>query len=156
MSDLQIIKKKPNRSLPLKVENVLADVLSGLKEKDIAVKYNTTAQVVNNFIHRHELLKQRIDDFKNKRADILAFKQKQVIEHLTPKKMKDASLRDLGTTFVNLSHAERLERGQATGIIDIYQTDIELANVSKRIQKLKKELGEGAEEVVPIPVEKTS
>lgn len=61
-----------------------------------------------------------VEKFKEKRADILASHQFQVLENLGPEKLKKAGVRELSVMFGILYDKERLERGQSTANISTY------------------------------------
>jgi hypothetical protein len=55
-----------------------------------------------------------IDEFRMQRADTFARLQQILLQHITPQKLKGASLAQIGTLFGIMYDKERLERGQAT------------------------------------------
>jgi transposase len=57
---------------------------------------------------------QDLEIYKKHRADILASKQVELLQALTPDKIKDASALQLITGMGILTDKERLERGQST------------------------------------------
>ena len=55
-----------------------------------------------------------ISEFRTQRADTFARLQQILLQHITPAKLKGASLAQIGTLFGIMYDKERLERGQAT------------------------------------------
>jgi len=55
-----------------------------------------------------------IQEFREQRADTFARFQQIILQYVTEKKLKGASLQQLGTLFGIMYDKERLERGQAT------------------------------------------
>ena len=55
-----------------------------------------------------------IGEFREQRADTFARLQQILLQHITPAKLKGASLAQIGTLFGIMYDKERLERGQAT------------------------------------------
>jgi len=55
-----------------------------------------------------------INEFRTMRADTFARLQQILLQHITPAKLKGASLAQIGTLFGIMYDKERLERGQAT------------------------------------------
>ena len=55
-----------------------------------------------------------IEEFRSQRADTFARFQQIILQYVTEKKLKGASLQQLGTLFGIMYDKERLERGQAT------------------------------------------
>jgi hypothetical protein len=55
-----------------------------------------------------------LKDFREQRADTFARLQQILLQHITPAKLKGASLAQIGTLFGIMYDKERLEKGQAT------------------------------------------
>jgi hypothetical protein len=55
-----------------------------------------------------------IGEFRAQRADTFARLQQILLQHITPQKLKGASLAQIGTLFGIMYDKERLERGQVT------------------------------------------
>jgi hypothetical protein len=55
-----------------------------------------------------------IEEFRTQRADTFSRLQQILLQHITPAKLKGASLAQIGTLFGIMYDKERLERGQAT------------------------------------------
>ena len=60
------------------------------------------------------VLAPTIEEFRTQRADTFARFQQIILQFVTEKKLKDASLQQLGTLFGIMYDKERLEKGQAT------------------------------------------
>jgi len=59
-----------------------------------------------------------VQEFRANRPQIFAEVQRAIIRHITPEKLKKASLNQLGTLFGIFYDKERLEMGQATAHIE--------------------------------------
>jgi hypothetical protein len=55
-----------------------------------------------------------VGEFREQRADTFARLQQILLQHITPAKLKNASLAQIGTLFGIMYDKERLEKGQAT------------------------------------------
>jgi hypothetical protein len=55
-----------------------------------------------------------VREFREQRADTFSRLQQILLQHITPAKLKGASLAQIGTLFGIMYDKERLERGQAT------------------------------------------
>ena len=60
------------------------------------------------------VLAPTIASFRTQRADTFARLQQILLQYITPAKLKNASLQQIGTLFGIMYDKERLERGQAT------------------------------------------
>lgn len=83
------------------------------------------AAVVRLF-QRHNIDRQRTDDYKGNRADFLAGLQEKVLASITENDLEKASLRDKVISMGVLFDKERLERGQSTvNLASIYSQALE-------------------------------
>jgi transposase len=82
---------------------------------------------------------QDLEIYKKHRADILASKQVELLQALTPDKIKDASALQLITGMGILTDKERLERGQSTQNVETIVQSLSSARESlvKEIEILK-------------------
>ena len=76
----------------------------------------------------------------------------QLLDKMTVDKMEAASLRDQATTLNILGNAEKIERGQATKIVDVNIMTNQLAELDKEELRLRAMLNI-AEDIQPIPME---
>ena len=74
-----------------------------------------------------------VEEYRAGRAEILASKQIEVLNHLTPEKLKSASAQQLTYTYGVLYDKERLERGQSTGNISV--------SVSGLLERMQGDIG---------------
>ncbi len=71
---------------------------------------------------------EAIDKFREERADILAGKQKEILQAMTSEKLAKSSAYQLAGMFSLLHEKERLERGLSTGNVGIFGLIVGLAN----------------------------
>ena len=69
-----------------------------------------------------------LENFKKNRADILAEKQRMIVEAITPEVIQKASLGTLALAKCQLYDKERLERGLSTGNLSVFGHIIGEAN----------------------------
>ena len=75
----------------------------------------TRAAIIKRKKHLPEgVIAPTISEFRMQRADTFARLQQILLQHITPAKLKGASLAQIGTLFGIMYDKERLERGQAT------------------------------------------
>lgn len=72
--------------------------------------------------------KQALDKFKKDRADILADKQRQILDAVTDEKIEKATAYQLTGMFSLLYDKERLERGMSTDNVTLVQRIIGMSN----------------------------
>lgn len=107
--------------------------IGGMTYKEIAEIEGVTKQAICKQISNLIPNKSALDTYKQNRADILAGKQIEILQALTPDKIKDASALQLVTSMGILTDKERLERGQSTQNIESVVTEMhgELAKLIK-------------------------
>lgn len=75
---------------------------------------------------RHNIDRQRLEEYKSNRADFLAGLQEKVLAGITESDLEKASLRDKVISMGVLFDKERLERGQSTvNLASIYSQALE-------------------------------
>jgi len=151
---IQATKPKPMRQtkkVPT-MQIIIADSQAGKSIKQMAAAYGCTEQAIRSKCKKHGFSSVQLRSFKERRADIFAWKQSQLIEAMSKEKISGASLRDQATTFNILHNAERLERGQSTQNLDFNSLGAALSELEVEEARLKAELarlGAGAEVVTP-------
>ena len=123
------------------VSTMIAHLQAGMSVEDIARLYGSTESSVRSFCSRNGLSLVDLRNWKKVRADVVAIKQAQMIEAITPEKMQAASLRDLVAATVGLHGVERLERGQSTANVDFHELTGRLGDLTAAENKLREELG---------------
>ena len=83
-----------------------------------------------------------LEDFRNKRADTFARFQQILLQYITPQKLKQASLAQIGTLFGIMYDKERLEKNLATEHIAHAHYQQLDGDQLAAIKKLAKELTE--------------
>jgi len=122
----------------LKLQLIIAELKSGKTTKQIADHYGVTPRAVSDMCNRHGFKLRDLQAYKEHKADLLAFKQSQILDAMGKDKIKEASLRDQATTFNILNNAEKLERGQATSNVNINALTADISAVDAEIDKLTK------------------
>jgi len=96
---------------------------------DIANQFGVTRGAVTKAlakIPKSMLLEVDIDNYRKQRAQIFAEMQKLVLEYITPTKLKNASIQQLGNLFKMFYENERLESNLATEhVAVIHQSTID-------------------------------
>jgi hypothetical protein len=82
---------------------------------------------VVRLLQRHGITRERVEDYKTGRADLLAGLQETVLASITGDDIKKASLRDKVIAMATLYDKERLERGQSTQNASVFFRIIEQA-----------------------------
>lgn len=145
MSDNAIAPNK--RRLPA-VPTVIAHLQAGMTVIDIARMYNVTEAAVRSFLSRNSLSLVDLRNYKSARADVLAHKQSQIMEAMTPEKIASANFRDLAAGMASLHGMERLERGQSTQNVDFHELSAQLNDLTAAENALREKLG-----MKPLPVD---
>lgn len=135
-TSLTKVKQRVHLTIPV----VLAEVLAGKSNAEIAEKLGVKPDSVGWFLRKNRISRQNLEVFKQLRADILTHKQYRILDHMTEKKLKDTSIRDLSVSMSALSNMERLERGQSTSNVSIQKIDGDLAEIDKEIARLEKKI----------------
>lgn len=113
------IKLDKEEALHLKLDH-------GLTYQEIAEMSGTTKQAVHQAIAPLIGNMKEVEEFKGKRADIFANKQKELLLALDDAKVKNMAGRDLVVAAGILFDKERLERGQSTvNLASIYSRALE-------------------------------
>jgi predicted transcriptional regulator len=84
----------------------------------------------------------QVESFKKKRADLLAFKQAQILAHLSEEKMEKTSFRDLCISYGCLADKEQMARGVIAPQSAIFAVLVENAHRS---------IGTGIREIEAVP-----
>jgi DNA-directed RNA polymerase specialized sigma subunit len=113
------------RKLPTpkgKAKSILAlAVAADIKSAEIARVLNTSPENVCQVLNRYGIERNNLESFKKNRADILAGTVEKLLNTVNLADAKAESckdIRDLAVAVGALSDKERLERGQATEIVD--------------------------------------
>jgi len=120
----------------LRITEVIADLKAGKTTRQVAKLYGVTPQAVRNCCYRHGFSIAALNSFKEAKADLLAWKQSQIVEAMSPEKIETASLRDQATALNIINNVEKLERGQATSNINIHAVNQDLESVEAEIVRL--------------------
>ena len=95
------------------INQVDALLKKGLTNTQIGKLLGISYVAVGNLIKRHGLNPKEDTAFKKDRADILASKQRLLLNNITVGKIKKMAVRDNVVSFGILYDKERLERGQS-------------------------------------------
>lgn len=118
-------------------ESVLLLALRGMTNTQIAERFGVTQQTISERllrlgIKRSEFSVNIVQAFIKKKPDLLAFKQKQILDAMSIEKIEKAPLNVLGPAFGILYDKERIERGLPTEIHDIQQTNLTLVQINQQ------------------------
>lgn len=126
-------------NLPLEV--LIHFCKAGFTQSAMADQLGVSHDIVHEAFKRYGLDWSRLKAYKDTKSDVLALKQMQLLEKMTPEKMEEASLRDQATTLNILNNVEKIERGQATKITDIRILSNQLETLDKEEKRLRALLG---------------
>ena len=143
---------KRNAYIEIPLEVLIHFCQSGMSQKAISRSLGVAEMTVYNAFAKHGLDWQRLKAFRDVKAEVLNLKQMQLLEKMTVEKMEAASLRDQATTLNILNNAEKIERGQATKIMNVRILTDQLSELDAEEARLRKLL-EMAEDVTPLEVE---
>ena len=130
--------------------------LKGLTYQDIANYFGCAKQSVwqrlQPFIPKTEGLKA----FKQHKADLLAAKQAELLFSLTPEAIKDTTPYQRVGMFGILYDKERLERGQATEIVEYNEFEEQTQDLASKKRAIEERLAAMGVDVVDVTPEKVS
>ncbi len=142
--DVEVISDKdidkPQKDIP--IETLVSLRNKGLSFEQIARITGCCKQNVHQRLESIGYSKERLENFKESRADVFAFMQSKLlnsIDNAAIQKMQPYQ-RIIGTGI--LYDKERLERGQSTGIIDITTTIRSIEDLSAREKILEAQFRE--------------
>jgi len=136
---------RPKKGTGLQITRVITELKSGKTTKQVAEQMGVTTRAIEFCCKRHGFSLKTLEGFKAHKADLLAWKQQQIVSAMTPEKIKESSLRDQASTFNVLQNAERLERGQATSNVNINALNDNITEIDAQIAQLEKQLKEKGE-----------
>lgn len=125
------------KDLKYTTENILILAIEGMSNMQIAEKFGVSHQAIQQRllrlgIKRNEFNVNLVQAFIKKRPEILAFKQKKILDAMTDEKIEKAPLNVLGPALGILIEKEQLVRGLPTQIHDINQTNLTLVQISQQ------------------------
>lgn len=132
---LQYRNTKGMKHIP--IEKILELKKKDLTHEQIAELLGCARVNITQRLRPYNELLQNLDRFKNHRADIFALKQSQLLNAVTERDVKSASLLQKTTAFGILYDKERLERGQSTENISVKSIVHSLSNDRDDLAKRK-------------------
>lgn len=132
--------KRGGQRKPIPAQVLLELLKSGMSISAIARRLCIARTTVDRRIIELGIEPKHIRAFCEQKADLLAARQSQIINAMTPAKIEAASLRDQATTFSILANTERLERGQSTANINVHLLRGEIDGLDKLERQLKADL----------------
>ena len=131
MSVFDLVKptRKPRNANGPSITQIISWANAGWPKEQMAEYAKVSVDVILRTCKKHGFKVADLQAYKTGKADVIAHKSARVLEHMTDKKAKDASLRDLATTFNILNSNERLERGLSTVNIDLGK---ELSDIARQ------------------------
>lgn len=113
----------------------------GLTHAQAAEVLGISRSAVTARLRRIGYTPERVRLYKTHRADILAWLQSQIVQHITPDKLKAASISQLGILLGILYDKERIERNQVTQITEnrafVLQATATLQEAQAELNRLK-------------------
>ena len=106
-----------SRSLP--IEQLIDFRLKGLTHNEIGHMLGIARETVSRRLGKVDL--DTLPQFKNHEADIIAYHRRRIINSLTPKDCKQATLLQKTTAYGILYDKGRLAEGKSTTNVDIHQ-----------------------------------
>mgnify|MGYP001565151747 FL=1 len=91
----------------------------GLTMPQIAQLCHVHESAIYRMIERHGDVED-VERWKTHRADIMSAKQRELLSHITPDRIKKMNPRDMVVSFGILYDKERLERGLSTDNVDVH------------------------------------
>jgi len=142
--------EQPNNNLPVDKSNCRPKYIPTEKIRELieikelntvqaAAILGCTKQSIRDRCIRHGI-KYGLKRFKEQKADILASKQRQLLDTLSSDEIKKMSPGSRVTAFAILYDKERLERGQSTENIAYCDMSKTLSDMDKEIERLAGEL----------------
>jgi hypothetical protein len=99
---------------PMTIEEVVGYRCKGLTLSEIARLRGTSKQAVHQLLQRHGVDVEAAENFRKVRPDLIAAKQRLLLEGITRETVAKMSGRDKAVSFGILYDKERLELGQST------------------------------------------
>jgi hypothetical protein len=106
--------KRPKRGTKSRAIIKVAQENPTLTTREIGKLTDSDHSHVVKVLQRYQIEYERVQKFKDHRADILAGLQEKVVNSLSPADIEKAGLRDRAVVLGILHDHERLERGQST------------------------------------------
>lgn len=116
MTDTSIPQRKSRAPKNTPVQRIKDQLARnpGLTNKELAKLNNVDDSAICRLLQRHNITRDKVEDYKLGRADLLAGLQESILAHISPEDLKKASLRDKVIAAATLYDKERLERGLST------------------------------------------
>lgn len=133
MTDIANKEKYAPKGIPL--EKILELKAKKLTQNEIAKVLGCARSNISQRLSEIEGL----PEWKRSRADILALKQREILQYMTPNKLKDAQLGSLSLAFCQLYDKERIETGKSTQNVAYLNVNPELAEVRAKLKALGEE-----------------
>ena len=113
---------RPYKGLTVPIETIL-DLVEGkgLKHSEAARIVGVSRSAITQRLAAIGYKPGRLTQYKDQRADVLAWLQSMIVSYITPEKLKDATLSQLCIAYGILFDKERLVRSQSTSITESRQ-----------------------------------
>jgi hypothetical protein len=108
----------------------------GLGAKTIAKVQGCSAPNITKFLQRHGLHRERLNAWKEWKADILAAKQEMLVSHITPAKAGKMGIRDLAVSMGILHDKEQDQRHGRTPEVQVNILNLEREAINARREQL--------------------
>ena len=114
--------------------------IKNLTYEDAGKLLGVTKQAIHDRCKRHGI-KRNLNLYKNNKADILASKQRMVINSLTEDDIKKSSAYQKVGMYGILHERELITKGQATAIVDHRVISAKLSDVREELDRLRRQAG---------------
>ena len=105
----------------ISIESIVTLAEKGLSHPQIAKILGCSGHNITQRMKAFNYTPQQLKDFKNNRADLLALTQSRIVHNITDDDFKKAGLLQKMTAFGIAFDKERLERGESTSNISVFE-----------------------------------
>ena len=141
---------------PFDVGKALQLRMRGMSYEDIGKIVGRTKQAVHHRLQPFISDLPALQAYKDYRADLFAAKQAELLLNLTKAKQKDMSGLQMVTALGILYDKERLERGQATEIVEYNEFEEQTQDLASKKRAIEERLAAMGVDVVDVTPEKVS
>jgi len=127
--------KYKHKNIP--IESILEYKARGLDSVEIAKLLGCDKSNIIKRLQHHNDKIASLPDYKKHKADVLALKQREILNNITPDKLNDASGLQLTTMFGILYDKERLERGQSTENVLVHELSNKISDLDAQEAELR-------------------
>lgn len=119
---------------------MIGELMAGKTVPQFAALVGCSDAAIYQRLRENGISIKSIQGFKARKADLMAWKQGQIVDAMSPDKIEAASLRDQATALNILNNIERLERGQSTANLAMADISAELGDLEAEERRLRSAL----------------